>query len=272
MTDINEFAARYVAVWNEGDPDRRRAAIAALWSEDGTEVIESATYRGHRALESRISDAHDQFVAQGGFVFRNAGDTVGHHDTVRFTTYMEPASGGEIAWVGFVFIKLGTDGRIDCDYQFANPPPPGVTTGAPPGTTAVVEEFLRLASEGEPDRIAELYADDIAWKLSWPSEDYSNTVPWIQHRSNRAGVAEHFRLVAEHHVARESSTVVTSVLVDGTEAVILGEFHNLAKPTQRRYQALFALHLTVENGLITRHHVYEDSLAVAQAFGQGLTE
>jgi hypothetical protein len=28
----------------------------------------------------------------------------------------------------------------------------------------------------------------------------------------------------------------------------------------------FALHLTAEDGLVTRHHVYEDSLAVAQAF------
>ncbi|MYV59999.1 ketosteroid isomerase, partial [Streptomyces sp. SID4931] len=34
----------------------------------------------------------------------------------------------------------------------------------------------------------------------------------------------------------------------------------------RAYQARFALHLTVEDGLVTRHHVYEDSLAVAQAF------
>ncbi|MFI0424691.1 hypothetical protein [Spongiactinospora sp. 9N601] len=28
----------------------------------------------------------------------------------------------------------------------------------------------------------------------------------------------------------------------------------------------FALHLSVHNGLITRHHMYEDSLAVAEAF------
>ncbi|MFE2376902.1 nuclear transport factor 2 family protein [Streptomyces sp. NPDC059398] len=39
-----------------------------------------------------------------------------------------------------------------------------------------------------------------------------------------------------------------------------------ARPTGRAYQARFALHLTVVDGLVTRHHVYEDSLAVAQAF------
>ena len=50
-------------------------------------------------------------------------------------------------------------------------------------------------------------------------------------------------------------------------AVVLGCLRNTAKPTGRSYQAAFALHLTVRDGLITRHHVYEDSLAVAAAFG-----
>ncbi|GAB3796509.1 nuclear transport factor 2-like protein [Micromonospora zhanjiangensis] len=30
--------------------------------------------------------------------------------------------------------------------------------------------------------------------------------------------------------------------------------------------AHFALHLTVRDGLVTRHHVYEDSLSVARAW------
>jgi len=40
----------------------------------------------------------------------------------------------------------------------------------------------------------------------------------------------------------------------------------VAKPTGRRYDAGCALHVNVENGLITGHHVYEDSPAVMQAF------
>jgi ketosteroid isomerase-like protein len=102
--------------------------------------------------------------------------------------------------------------------------------------------------------------------LDWPDDDYSQTVPWIWHRSTRAGVADHFRLIAEHHVPDESSATVGAVLIDGTDAMVLGRFHNTAKPTGHRYVAAFALHLTVEHGLVTRHHVYEDSLAVARAF------
>lgn len=135
-------------------------------------------------------------------------------------------------------------------------------------TRETVVELLRRVVAGDPGRIAELYTEQVDWQLSWPPGDYASTVPWIQERSTRAGVAEHFRLIAEHHIADESSAEVLAILVDGADAVILGEFHNIAKPTGRRYHASFALHLTVENGLITRHHVYEDSLAVMQAFAR----
>ena len=134
-------------------------------------------------------------------------------------------------------------------------------------TRTTVDEFLRRTAEGDPERIAALYADEVEWMLDWPDGDYADTVPWIRHRSTRAGVAEHFRLIAEHHVPEESTATLEAVLVDGADAVVLGEFRNTAKPTGRRYTAAFALHLTVADGLITRHHVYEDSLAVARAFG-----
>ncbi len=102
------------------------------------------------------------------------------------------------------------------------------------GTRETVDELLRRVAVGDPEKIAELYADEVAWMLDWPEGDYARTVPWIRHRSTWAGVADHFRLIAEHHVPEESSATVAAVLVDGTEAVVLGEFHNTAKPTGRR--------------------------------------
>lgn len=134
-------------------------------------------------------------------------------------------------------------------------------------TRDVVTELLGRISAGDPEKIAELYADRIDWRLSWPAGDYTGTVPWIRERHDRAGVAEHFRLIAEHHVPERSTAEVDAVLVDGADAVVLGTLRNTAKPTGRAYAAGFALHLTVRGGLITRHHVYEDSLAVAAAFG-----
>ncbi|WP_171114935.1 MULTISPECIES: nuclear transport factor 2 family protein [Streptomyces] len=135
-------------------------------------------------------------------------------------------------------------------------------------TRATVEELLRRVGQGDPDHIAELYAAHTDWKLSWPEDEHGRAAtPWITQRGTRGDAAAHYRELAAHHVPGAADTRIERVLVDGADAVVLGEIRQTARPTGRPYRARFALHLTVEDGRIVRHHVYEDSLAVARAFG-----
>lgn len=137
-------------------------------------------------------------------------------------------------------------------------------------TRSVVTELLRRIGEGDPDAVAELYGETVDWRVDWPEDEHGRVeTPWIRHRATRADAGEHFRQLGEHHVPEEAGTVVERVLVDGEHAVVTGEIRQTARSTGRAYRARFALHLTVEDGLITRHHVYEDSLAVARAFAGG---
>lgn len=262
---INDLAERYTAVWNEPDRRVRRQMIAALWAEDAVEFTESREHRGHDALEARVTDAHEQFVQQGGFVFRTAGDAVGHHDAIRFTTYMVPAAGGEVAWTGAIFVQLDADGRIRHDYQFGDPPTADLADGGHRGTRAVVEEFLRRTGQGDPDHVAQLYAPKVDWRVSWPVEAHP-AVPWIRPRSTRADVADHYRTFPRHCVPAEGRVSLDDILVDGADAVLFGTSSQQVAATGKRFTMTFALRLTVENGLITRHHMYEDSLAVEKAF------
>jgi ketosteroid isomerase-like protein len=258
--DIDQFVNRYVAVWNESDPVARRSAIAGLWDADGIQITKSARYHGHDALEARITEAHNDLVRDAGFVFRSAGDAAGHHDTVAFTTHMIPAGGGNIAWTGRIFLTLGGNRLIRHEYQFAVDTPNETKAS----TRVTTEEFLRRLGEGEPDRIAELFAERVDWQLDWPEGGHP-AVPWIRPRSTRADVADHFREIAAFHVPEKSTGGVSRVLIDETEAVVLGDIRQTVKATGRPYTALCALHLTVEDGLITRYAVYEDSLTVAEA-------
>lgn len=142
-----------------------------------------------------------------------------------------------------------------------------MSIATPDNTRTVVEELLRRIGEGDPERIAEMYAEQGDWKLAWPEAEHGRTAtPWIRHRSTRADAAAHYRELAEYHVPDQVATEVERILVDGSDAVVLGEIRQTARPTGRAYKARFALHLTVADGLVTRHHVYEDSLAVARAF------
>lgn len=142
-----------------------------------------------------------------------------------------------------------------------------MTTSHDPSTRAVVEELLRRIGQGDAERIAELYTDGCDWRLDWPEEEHGRAdTPWIRHRSTRADAAAHYRELAAHHVPDQADTRVERILVDGEDAVVLGVIRQTAGPTGRGYAARFALHLTIRGGMVVRHHVYEDSLAVARAF------
>lgn len=267
--DLDAFADRYLAVWHQPDPSARRAAIEALWTPDGIETIESGRHVGHDALLARVTDTYEQLVDKGGFVFRSAGDAVGHNGAITFTTYMVPAAGGDVAWTGRVVVHLAPDGRIRHDHQFTLP------TDLGPGTDAVVGEFVRRVASGDPDRIAELFAEHVDWVLDWPAEGHPST-PWIRSRSTRADVAAHFRELAAAHTdeppEQAGDPVVgpgLRILVDGPEAVLSTEIRRTAASTGTPYRARCALHVTVEAGLISRYHVYEDSLTVARAHTVG---
>ncbi|MFC4529302.1 nuclear transport factor 2 family protein [Sphaerisporangium dianthi] len=135
-------------------------------------------------------------------------------------------------------------------------------------TRHVVEELLRRIAGGDPDQVAALFADRFDWRLAWPAEGHP-AVPWIRPRTSRADVADHFRSLEAHHVPEANGTSVARVLVDGADAVVLGEIAQTVRAGGAAYTSPFALHLTVENGFITRYHIYEDSLTVARALGSG---
>jgi hypothetical protein len=116
-----ELVARYVAAWNEADPEARRDAVSALWLPDGAEFVEATAFRGHDELFARVSGAHEEFVASGRFTVSAAGDASRHADIVAFTIQLT-APGAEVAWAARVFLLLAGDGRIREDYQLTVKP------------------------------------------------------------------------------------------------------------------------------------------------------
>ncbi|GAA1886267.1 hypothetical protein [Actinomadura bangladeshensis] len=60
-----------------------------------------------------------------------------------------------------------------------------------------------------------------------------------------------FREIAEHHVPEKADTQVERILVDGADAVVPGEIRQTTRSAGRAYRARFALHVTVESGLVT---------------------
>lgn len=118
MTTIDEFAAQYVAVWNEPDAAARDTAAAELWSAGARACTTANEYVGLDAITQRVAAAYEKFVAGQGCVFRQLGPAEAHHDGVRIRWEMTPAAGGDAVSAGVQFLLLDADGRVRSDYQF----------------------------------------------------------------------------------------------------------------------------------------------------------
>ncbi|MBF6060283.1 nuclear transport factor 2 family protein [Nocardia terpenica] len=121
MSTIADFVERYTAVWNETDPRLRSKQIRELWEPDGHYANASVEYRGHERIAAAVTEAHDDFVANGFEFTVHAYQT--NHDAVRITWHMVPAGGGEVLAVGTEFIVVNADGAIVTDYQFMDVDP-----------------------------------------------------------------------------------------------------------------------------------------------------
>jgi hypothetical protein len=133
--DPTSLVERYVALWNEPDPDVRRAIIRALWAPEGEHVLDppeelrrpaealgfgkpALEIRGHAAIETRAARAHEEFVEPGEYVFRPRDNAVRLRDIVKFNWEMVTTATGEVAGAGLDVFVLDGQGRIIVDYQF----------------------------------------------------------------------------------------------------------------------------------------------------------
>ncbi|MEV4569906.1 hypothetical protein AB0K12_39665 [Nonomuraea sp. NPDC049419] len=135
--DVKQWADRYVAQWNEPDPQRRSALIGELWAADGIQVLVDPPQqirdaaielafplppleaRGHDALNARVTRAYEMFVASGEHVFEAAEEAFLLLPNVLGIRWsMVSTSTGETVGGGLDILALDGDGRLRTDHQF----------------------------------------------------------------------------------------------------------------------------------------------------------
>ncbi|AXE86848.1 nuclear transport factor 2 family protein [Streptomyces sp. Go-475] len=137
---------------------------------------------------------------------------------------------------------------------------PTTTTSTSEATRATVRKFLELRLAGDTAGLTALFADEVDWMLA-----ENPGVPWIRPRSTAAECAAQAEELARYTVPEEARASVDAFLVDGTDAVLTGHVSGTVRATGKSFSGPFALRLTVENGRITRHHLYENSVSIAAA-------
>jgi hypothetical protein len=130
-----DLAERYVALWNESDPERRQRMIPELWTEDGSHLLQPPVEirevaaqpglgmtailvaRGYAEIEARATTAYDQWVGSQELSFRPRDDAQRLDDVVKFH-WEAVTRDGEVFAVGLNFLVVTAEGRIERDYSF----------------------------------------------------------------------------------------------------------------------------------------------------------
>ena len=105
---MQEIAERYIACWNEADPQRRRKLIDEVWAEDASYVDPMAEARGRDEIDALVGAVQTQFP---GLTFSLAGPVDAHHQQARFSWALGPA-GAEPVVLGFDVAVAAEDGRL----------------------------------------------------------------------------------------------------------------------------------------------------------------
>lgn len=127
-------------------------------------------------------------------------------------------------------------------------------------TRTTVETYLKALAKHDIDTLLNMTADPADWAVHG-----SPLVPWLGKRSNHIQITEFFHLLDTDLTVLDFQ--IEKILVDGDEAVVLGEFRQRVNDTGREFHSTYALRLTVKDGRIVRYHMHEDSYAIHVAFG-----
>jgi hypothetical protein len=108
MDNLTELIDRYIAIWNETDPERRRALIARTWTEDATYLDPMLESEGQAGIDGMVRGVHERFP---GHRFRRTSDVDTHHDRARFSWELAP-EGGAVVARGIDFATVAPDQRL----------------------------------------------------------------------------------------------------------------------------------------------------------------
>ena len=107
MTDINNIACRYIELWNERVPSRRREMLSIDWAVDARYVDPLMSGEGHDAVDTLIAGVQQRFP---DFKFSLIGEPNGFGDYLRFRWGLGPdGADSPIKGTDFAVLK---DGRI----------------------------------------------------------------------------------------------------------------------------------------------------------------
>lgn len=126
-------------------------------------------------------------------------------------------------------------------------------------TRNIVNNYLQALTARNLHVMHTLFANEVDWYIPGNSD----VAPWVGRRKTKQEVMDFFRLLWKNTIPIGAN--IDHIFVDGKKAVISGDFKTGMLQTDKICDSLFFIQLTVENGVIVKYYLLEDSHAVVQS-------
>ena len=128
-------------------------------------------------------------------------------------------------------------------------------------TQQVLDGYFRNVNEKDAEGVASYFAEEIDWYIF-----ESQLMPWTGRRTKKTEVAPLLRQLFDAHAAGEDQFEIDHLFIDGNEAAVFGMAGRRVKATGKKFSAHFCMRFTIQNGLIIRFLMLEDSHEIEKAF------
>lgn len=119
MTDTVKLVDRYIAMWNETDPEARRDLVAGTWTDDALYVDPLMRGERHDGIDAMVAGVQERFP---DLRFTRTGEVDAHNDRVRFGWALGPVDGPPMI-AGLDIGVIGADGRLSSITGFLDQVP-----------------------------------------------------------------------------------------------------------------------------------------------------
>ncbi|MFL6283776.1 MAG: nuclear transport factor 2 family protein [Pyrinomonadaceae bacterium] len=124
----------------------------------------------------------------------------------------------------------------------------------------VVQTVFEMFGRGDVPGLLELITDDAEWTAPGPE-----TVPYFGERSGREGALEFFKNLGSS--VEFESFEPGDLIAEGDRVVALGHERGRVRSTGKVFDNAWALVFTIREGKIAGFRCYENTAAIAEAFG-----
>lgn len=124
-------------------------------------------------------------------------------------------------------------------------------------TKETVEKFFGYIDAKDPEKISSMVSENVDWYIF-----ESKYMPWTGHRSKREEISKLFATLFSYFVDGSEKLEAQSFLLKGNEVAVFGFVERTVKKNGKHFKMPLAIHITVENNLISKFSLYEETLII----------